>query len=101
MAPAPDEIKLDSPWFWEMRSLIGERPNLRPVGIGNNNSTMDVSLLLPGSDDDADGARTSSPDLFPETLGGKSVDSDDESTSSKKPTVLFRPRIQVTGRSGR
>ncbi|KAJ7027996.1 hypothetical protein C8F04DRAFT_1189009 [Mycena alexandri] len=78
-----DEIKLDSPWFWEMRSLIGERPNLRPVGIGNNNSAMDVSLLLPGSDDDT--ARTSSPDLFPETLAGMDMDSDDESTLAKQP----------------
>ncbi|KAJ7700178.1 hypothetical protein B0H16DRAFT_1835286 [Mycena metata] len=96
-----DKIKLNSPWFWEMRSLIGERPNLRPVGIGNNNSAMDVSLLLPGSDDDADGARTSSPDLFPETLGGKSVDSDNESTSSKKPIVIDNEDSDVAKAKGK
>ncbi|KAJ7735367.1 hypothetical protein B0H16DRAFT_1765311, partial [Mycena metata] len=96
-----DEIKLNSPWFWEMCSLIGERPNLRPVGIGNNNSAIDVSLLLPGSDDDADGARTSSPDLFPETLGGKSVDSDDESSSSKKPIVVDNEDSDVAKAKGK
>ncbi|KAJ7219521.1 hypothetical protein GGX14DRAFT_592576 [Mycena pura] len=39
-----DEIKKESPWFWNMRSLIGERPNLRPSGIGNT-STMDTTVL--------------------------------------------------------
>ncbi|KAJ7149954.1 hypothetical protein C8R46DRAFT_1198545 [Mycena filopes] len=75
-----DVIKQTSPWFWEVRSLIGERPNLRPVGIGNNSDDMDVTLLLPGSDVDV---RTSSPDLFPEVLSGVFDESDEEGTTGR------------------
>ncbi|KAJ6621016.1 hypothetical protein B0H10DRAFT_1945654 [Mycena sp. CBHHK59/15] len=50
-------FKDTSPWFFHMRALIGEHPNLRPVGIGNNNSLVDTSLLLLEGDDG-----TSSPD---------------------------------------
>ncbi|KAJ7460255.1 hypothetical protein FB451DRAFT_1270780 [Mycena latifolia] len=69
-----DEIKLDSPWFWEMRSLIGERPNLRPVGIGNNSDEMDTSLLLSQNNDNDH--RSSSPDDFPDQLAGTGTDTD-------------------------
>lgn len=67
-----DEIKNDSPWFWEMCSLIGERPNLRPVGIGNNDDEMDLSLLLQSDGND----RPSSPEEFPAHLGFGDDDTD-------------------------
>ncbi|KAJ7740072.1 hypothetical protein B0H16DRAFT_1694319 [Mycena metata] len=57
-----DAIQAHSPWFWQMRSLIGERPNLRPVGLGNNASEMDTSILTPHVDADGDVAAPSSPD---------------------------------------
>lgn len=42
-----DAIVIKTPWFFEMRSLIAERPNLVPVGLGNNLTPVDLSLLLP------------------------------------------------------
>ncbi|KAF8182126.1 hypothetical protein K438DRAFT_1161581 [Mycena galopus ATCC 62051] len=48
-----DLIKADFPWFFRMQSLVGERPNLVPTGLGNNDSEYDVSLLL-GSERDSD-----------------------------------------------
>lgn len=39
-------IKATFPWLWEMKVLIDERPNLIPVGIGNNNSSIDMSDFL-------------------------------------------------------
>ncbi|KAJ6629708.1 hypothetical protein B0H10DRAFT_2184289 [Mycena sp. CBHHK59/15] len=54
-----DEIKAKYPWFFHMRALIGARPSLQPVGLGNNNSVIDMSLLL---SQDAEGDRRSSPD---------------------------------------
>ncbi|KAJ7663507.1 hypothetical protein B0H17DRAFT_1211680 [Mycena rosella] len=75
-----DEIKEDSPWFWHMRSLIGERPNLRPVGIGNNGDDMDTSILFPSASDN-DHTRTSSPettDFFDHFAGtGTEIDQHD------------------------
>ncbi|KAJ7080915.1 hypothetical protein B0H15DRAFT_953272 [Mycena belliarum] len=63
-----DEIVEDLPWFWSIRSLIAERPNLRPVGIGNNASDVDTSLLFP-EHDAVDRPRASSFDSdFPEHL---------------------------------
>ncbi|KAJ7667218.1 hypothetical protein B0H17DRAFT_1142901 [Mycena rosella] len=47
-----DLIKVDSPWFFHVRDLIASRPNLQPVGIGNNKSDINTSILLPGHGDD-------------------------------------------------
>ncbi|KAJ7060737.1 hypothetical protein C8F01DRAFT_1253223 [Mycena amicta] len=46
-----DVIKAEFPWFWRMRALIGERPNLRPTGIGDVQTVIDTSILLPNPDD--------------------------------------------------
>ncbi|KAJ6563902.1 hypothetical protein B0H19DRAFT_1067506 [Mycena capillaripes] len=85
-----DELKKDSPWFWNiiiMRSLIAERPNLRPVSIGNNANDMDLSILLPTTDDDV--AQTSSPGDdttdFPESLGDLAMDTDKAAEDSNNP----------------
>ncbi|KAJ7131015.1 hypothetical protein C8R44DRAFT_978105 [Mycena epipterygia] len=58
-----DLIKADSPWFFHMRSLIGERPNLMPTGLGNNNSEVDMSILLPINVDDSSSAPHDTMDL--------------------------------------
>ncbi|KAJ6458697.1 hypothetical protein C8R45DRAFT_942531 [Mycena sanguinolenta] len=47
-----DLIKLESPWFFNMRTLIAARPNLHPVGLGNNKTEIDTSILLHSSDAD-------------------------------------------------
>ncbi|KAJ6447428.1 hypothetical protein C8R45DRAFT_948532 [Mycena sanguinolenta] len=47
-----DLIKLESPWFFNMRTLIAARPNLHPVGLGNNETEIDTSRLLHSSDAD-------------------------------------------------
>ncbi|KAJ7346279.1 hypothetical protein DFH08DRAFT_961721 [Mycena albidolilacea] len=49
-----DLIKSESPWFFNMRTLIVARPNLRPVGLGNNETEIDTSILLRTNDADAD-----------------------------------------------
>ncbi|KAJ7812894.1 hypothetical protein B0H14DRAFT_3751882 [Mycena olivaceomarginata] len=55
-----DLIKIESPWFFNMRTLIAARPNLRPVGLGNNETEIDTSILLRTNDADADDIDTSS-----------------------------------------
>jgi hypothetical protein len=46
-SPLLDVIVTKTPWFFEMRSLIAERLNLVPVGLGNNETPIDLSILLP------------------------------------------------------
>ena len=41
-------IKESCPWFFEMWDLIGKRPNIVPLGLGNGTSEMDMSLFLCG-----------------------------------------------------
>ena len=41
-------IQETCPWFFEMRELIGERPNIVPSGLGNGNSEMDMSTFTDG-----------------------------------------------------
>ena len=47
-------VEADCPYFFELRALIGERPNLVPVGLGNNDTAVDVSVVLPGIDGKGD-----------------------------------------------
>ncbi|KAF8181246.1 hypothetical protein K438DRAFT_1938087 [Mycena galopus ATCC 62051] len=55
----PNEIKEDSPWFFEMCKLIASRPNLQPVGLGNNTTDVQTEILLPTNDTAADDAESS------------------------------------------
>ncbi|KAM6490448.1 hypothetical protein JOM56_014121 [Amanita muscaria] len=46
-----EAVQQVSPWFFEMRDLIGQRPNLVPTGLGNSHTLIDSSLLLGGTND--------------------------------------------------
>jgi hypothetical protein len=47
-------VEADCPYFFELRAIIGEQPNLLPVGVGNNDTPIDASVVLPGFNDDND-----------------------------------------------
>jgi len=54
-------IKESCPWFFEMRELIGERPNVVPSGLGNGTSEMNMGSFFDGPDqldDDGIGSPT-------------------------------------------
>ncbi|KAF8809606.1 hypothetical protein BYT27DRAFT_7093631, partial [Phlegmacium glaucopus] len=40
-------IKEKCPWFFKLKAIIDKRPSVVPVGVGNNNSGYDVSILAP------------------------------------------------------
>lgn len=42
-----DLIKQESPWFFHLRALIGERPSRNAIGVGNNQTGFDTSMFLP------------------------------------------------------
>ena len=39
------QIQDKHPWFWEMKALISEQPNIVPVRVGNNSTPINISLL--------------------------------------------------------
>jgi len=53
-----EEIQSVAPWFFEMRDLIAQRPNLVPTGLGHSASSFDEDVLGTGTaqDDDVDDA---------------------------------------------
>jgi hypothetical protein len=50
-------IKKNFPWLWEMKALISERPNLTPVGLGNSETTFDMSIFEAEYKTDGDGSK--------------------------------------------
>lgn len=56
-------IKKTCPWYWEMSALIGERPNVTPVGLGNNQSDYDTSLLMPNESEGDDNSNLDDIDI--------------------------------------
>ncbi|KAJ6473749.1 hypothetical protein C8R45DRAFT_1103433 [Mycena sanguinolenta] len=41
------QISSTCPWFFDMRNLIAQRPNVIPTGVGNSATAMDAALILP------------------------------------------------------
>lgn len=41
-------IREKHPWFWTLKEIISERPNLVPTGIGNNDAGYDLDILMHG-----------------------------------------------------
>ena len=42
-------IKEKCPWFFKLKPIIDKHPNAVPVGVGNNSSGYDVSILTPSA----------------------------------------------------
>ena len=71
-----------------MKALIAERPNMNPVGLGHNNTTVDASVLLPttegvgddkGNDSDAD------------SCGSEDEDEDEDEDGRPRGAVDYDP----------
>jgi hypothetical protein len=80
-------IQEKHPWFWELKALISERPNMIPVGVGNNSTPINVALLQNSWDtSDVSQLRESSKDFdtqseeifWPPTPTSRDRDIDDE-----------------------
>ncbi|KAJ7268517.1 hypothetical protein C8J57DRAFT_1325338 [Mycena rebaudengoi] len=44
----PAEISAKCPWYFDMRNLIGQRPNLVPTGVGHSGTAVDPGVIIPG-----------------------------------------------------
>ena len=50
-------IQQSCPWFFEIEALIGERPNINPISIGNSTTDIDMDsyhIGKGGSDDSSE-----------------------------------------------
>jgi hypothetical protein len=51
--PSTAEVKKKCPWYFTLKGLISERPNVVPVGLGNNTAEYDTSILVGQGNDKA------------------------------------------------
>jgi hypothetical protein len=65
----PGEISASCPWFFDMRNLIAQRPNLVPTGLGHSSTGVTPDVIIPapaaagndtGTDELDDGASEAS-----------------------------------------
>ncbi|KAJ7829595.1 hypothetical protein B0H14DRAFT_3717046 [Mycena olivaceomarginata] len=49
LSPFTEEIEHECPWFFEMRELIGQRPNVVPVGLGHSSIGFDEDVMNPAA----------------------------------------------------
>ncbi|THU79017.1 hypothetical protein K435DRAFT_811066 [Dendrothele bispora CBS 962.96] len=81
---ASAQIREDCPYFFEVRNLLGERPNQTPVGLGNGGTINDTTYLLDGltkSVDTSDGE------------GSISEGSDEEDEIEENDKSRKRPKV--------
>lgn len=55
-------IRSSCPWFFEMRDLIAERPNIVPAGLGNSTDVIDMAAYTNGTSTGTGDAAASSPE---------------------------------------
>lgn len=41
----PARVKDKQPWFWDMKKIMLNRPNVSKIGVGNNSTGYDTSIL--------------------------------------------------------
>ncbi|KAJ6602719.1 hypothetical protein DFH09DRAFT_1270577 [Mycena vulgaris] len=93
----------ESPWYLRMRTLIAARPNITPVGLGNNDTGFDTSLLIPSGlshdNDDTSSGREDTGDL-PDRLSEPEVVVLDD-TSESDDDILAGPTLATAGKRKR
>ncbi|KLO05017.1 hypothetical protein SCHPADRAFT_933820 [Schizopora paradoxa] len=80
------DILQEFPYFAEMRELVGSRPNLNPVGIGNLATDIDATVLGVNADGpavDADAAASESDDEAKDDNGNTNLDNKSDSDNEE------------------
>ncbi|KAL0565562.1 hypothetical protein V5O48_016459 [Marasmius crinis-equi] len=67
-------VQKEKPWYFEMKLLLAERPNITPVGIGNSSTTLDVEADINSGKTNEEGEGEASAG----NAGSGSESSDDE-----------------------
>ncbi|KAJ7672987.1 hypothetical protein DFH06DRAFT_1173981 [Mycena polygramma] len=99
-----DVIKDDFPWLFNMRDLIAARPNLKPVGLGNNDTPIDIDLLLrTRTDDDTSSLAPDDTEDLPTQLVDSDLlsigsDSDDEIAAMPTLEGALKRKIKPEGK---
>ncbi|KAJ7034196.1 hypothetical protein C8F04DRAFT_1183482 [Mycena alexandri] len=77
-----EEISASCPWFFDMRELIAQRPNLVPVGLGHSATgfDQDVMQLAPRSD----AATSEAPDVTSDIVTNDKADQNEQDEDHTK-----------------
>ena len=81
------------PWFYRMKALIGERPNAKPVGIGNSASELNLDVLAPGTQDNS--LEDAEPIMPSENDDDEEDQVEDQHRTQNKHSVLSRREVST------
>lgn len=89
----PEKIKAEFPWYWDMKTLVQDRPNRIRTGLGNGDTEIDFDAIMPGMEL-GDGSEVSS-----DVVGAKATLNDSDSDGSDVGQVVDsdeeqEPRVQ-------
>ncbi|KLO08241.1 hypothetical protein SCHPADRAFT_944633 [Schizopora paradoxa] len=96
-----ESILNEFPLFFEWRDLIGERPNVNPVGVGNMDSELDLAVL--GDTDGASSAEEDDEDVDGDDGGngiGEGEEDVDELDASDDGAVMNSDDEMAPARTG-
>ncbi|KAJ7833941.1 hypothetical protein B0H14DRAFT_3871513 [Mycena olivaceomarginata] len=89
LSPFTEEIEHECPWFFEMRELIGQRPNVVPVGLGHSSIGFDEGHVDQGIENEEDEITRSQID---DTIDSDAfLDDDDALDDTKAPAQKSKP----------
>lgn len=94
-----EEVKKKCPWYFTLKGLISERPNLVPVGLGNNAAEYNTMILLNQGDNGAGPSNTGDDPLSADELKGTAEDQeleDDLNSFNKNAIDPSSPDSKVT-----
>jgi hypothetical protein len=80
--PPIAEVKKKCPWYFTLKGLISECPNMVPVGLGNNATEYDTSILQ-----DQRGGANARAEAGPSSTKGDMLDSDELKDTAKDQEV--------------
>ncbi|KAJ6534891.1 hypothetical protein B0H19DRAFT_1383230 [Mycena capillaripes] len=85
------EICAKCPWYFEMRNLIGQRPNLVPTGIGHSSTGVTAGVIFPAVHDDEMEKEEEEEDDSTSSGLLSNWDRTPEPTTGKRPFEEFSP----------
>lgn len=79
-------IKIKAPWYFEVRGLISERPNIVPTGLGNSTTAVDMTNIMGEGDSSEADIRDGKGDLSDGDLPPTFASLEEEDTQASSPT---------------
>ncbi|KAE9388617.1 hypothetical protein BT96DRAFT_1004008 [Gymnopus androsaceus JB14] len=84
------KIKKSCPWYFTFHAIIGERPNVTPVGLGNSGTVIDTAFLSTQTPSSASSSLTTfNDDAYSLGIDGDGLNEDEKCGNSDTDVIDF------------